>query len=267
VGLLTSPEDVLSRMAGDCQGQAATTVSLIFALETTVQAYCVETPFHWWTQAVDLTSGDEITLNSHGSAGLQGNVYPQPIDMVFTWFPPSCEGANCTTYQAHNRNTLYFQASPWQSLMIAYTGMQDIESTFVPQFGNGKQWQLVLIGLVVGVVIALYASYFVVDLNLETPGTFKRILCRLLLGCLGGVVAMLLMWIWAAILYVVVFLHFVAVLTFTLSFASSSYFNNSINTPTPLTSCVSANHLPVCHHADTTAILLQHMTPVWTGRS
>jgi len=24
--------------------------------------------------------------------------------------------------------------------MIAYTGMQDIESTFVPQFGNGNQW-------------------------------------------------------------------------------------------------------------------------------
>jgi len=187
-----------------------------------------------------VTTGDEVTLNSHGHAGIQGNVYPQPIDMVYTWYPPSCD--NCSYYDSHNRNTVYYQADPLRSFMIAYTGMQDIESTFVPQFGNGNQWKLVVIGLVVGVVIALYASYFVVDLSTSVPGMWKRFEYRMVLGCIGGVVAMFLMWVWAAIFYAVVFLHFVAVLTFTVSFASSSYFNVAIGTPSPSLPLPSTNN-------------------------
>lgn len=90
--------------AGDCQGQSAVTTSLLFALGGTqvviawrmrlrarvivrprLQAYCVETPFHWWTHAVDDETGETYNLNSHGGAALKGSVLPQPVDMVYTW--------------------------------------------------------------------------------------------------------------------------------------------------------------------------------------
>ena len=81
LGLLTSPTDVLTRGAGDCQGQSSVTASLLFALGG-VQAFCVETPFHWWTHAKDMSTGETYNLNAHGHAGLQGSVLPQPPDMV-----------------------------------------------------------------------------------------------------------------------------------------------------------------------------------------
>jgi len=219
-------------MAGDCQGQSVTTVSLVFALETTVQAYCVETPFHWWSQAIDLTTGNEVTMNSHGHAGTQGDVLPQPIDMVYTWYPPAC--ANCTDMDAHNRDTMYFIADPIQSFMIAYTGMHEFKRDILPPFSNGNQWKLVVIGLVIGVVVALYACYFYVDFNRSNPGVLGRFLSRLALGGLGGVFATLMMYVWGEILYQVVFLHLVAVLAFTLSFVCSDWFNQYIGSPNTL---------------------------------
>ena len=41
----------------------------------------------------------QMNLNVHGSAGLQGSVLPQPIDMCFTHWPARCEvGINNCTY-------------------------------------------------------------------------------------------------------------------------------------------------------------------------
>jgi len=216
-------------MAGDCQGQSVTTVSLLFALETTVQAYCVETPFHWWTQAVDLTTGNEVTLNSHGHAGTQGDVLPQPIDMVYTWYPPACQ--NCTDLDAHNRNTMFFIADPLQSLMIAYTGMHEFKRDILPPFSNGNQWKLVIIGCLVGAVVALYSCYFYVDFSRSNPGVLGRYLSRLALGIIGGVFATGAMYVWGEILYEVVFLHLVATLSFTISFCCSDWFNQYIGSP------------------------------------
>lgn len=81
VGLLTTPHEVLERHAGDCQGQSAVTASLLFALGG-VQAWCTETPFHWWTHARDDVTRETYNLNAHGHAGLLGSVLPQPVDMV-----------------------------------------------------------------------------------------------------------------------------------------------------------------------------------------
>jgi len=96
VGLLLTPHEVLTTMTGDCQGQAAVTSSLLLSMG--YQAWVVETPFHWyvsplqspqgltctfrWTHARDPVTGLEYDLNSHGSAGDQGSVTPQAIDMV-----------------------------------------------------------------------------------------------------------------------------------------------------------------------------------------
>ena len=55
IGLLTSPHDVLSRQAGDCQGQAVSTASMLMAMG--YNAWVVETPFHWWTYARENITG------------------------------------------------------------------------------------------------------------------------------------------------------------------------------------------------------------------
>ncbi len=58
VGLLVTPHEVLTNGAGDCQGQAVTTASLLMSMG--YHAAVVETPFHWWTHAWDAVTGEEI---------------------------------------------------------------------------------------------------------------------------------------------------------------------------------------------------------------
>jgi hypothetical protein len=117
-----SPAEVIDRMAGDCQGQAAVTCSMLLAMgfESWVQLATDFICFHschvssnsiicrrWQkhlsigghTRAIPsvvqrwelegsqcsfhLTLAQQ-SLNYHGNAGLDGNVLPQPIDMVYT---------------------------------------------------------------------------------------------------------------------------------------------------------------------------------------
>lgn len=49
--------------------------------------------------------------------------------------------------------------------MDAQTGMHEFRRDIMPHFAGGNQWQLIAIGAVIAVVIALYASYFQVDLG------------------------------------------------------------------------------------------------------
>ena len=58
VGLLVTPYEVLTNGAGDCQGQAVTTASLLMSMG--IHAAVVETPFHWWTHAWDRVTGEEF---------------------------------------------------------------------------------------------------------------------------------------------------------------------------------------------------------------
>jgi len=108
VGLLTTPSEVIERMAGDCQGQAAVTSSLLIALG--FEAWVVETPFHWWTHCRDPATGDSYNLNVHGHARANGNVVPQPIDLVFTH--PSEPCTNCTYMFSHIQNGILYAAPP-----------------------------------------------------------------------------------------------------------------------------------------------------------
>ena len=45
------------------------------------------------------------------------------------------------------------------------TGMHEFRRDIMPHFAGSNQWQLVAIGIVVAIVIAVYASYFQVDLG------------------------------------------------------------------------------------------------------
>lgn len=120
VGLITTPTEVLSRPggpAGDCQGQSATTASLLQALG--FSAWQVETPFHWWTHARS-RYGEQYNLNSHGNAMGFGSVLPQPIDMVYTSWPPQC--TECPYYEAHNKENVLYEAPPHLAFALSFVG-------------------------------------------------------------------------------------------------------------------------------------------------
>ncbi|MDP2437141.1 MAG: hypothetical protein Q8P67_15440, partial [archaeon] len=120
VGLITTPTEVLTRPggpAGDCQGQAATTASLLQALG--FSAWQVETPFHWWTHARS-RYGEQYNLNSHGNAMGYGSVLPQPIDLVYTSWPAQC--SDCPEYEAHNKEQILYQAPPHLAFGLAFVG-------------------------------------------------------------------------------------------------------------------------------------------------
>lgn len=264
LGLLTSPHDVLTRGAGDCQGQSATTASLLFALGG-VQAYCVETPFHWWTHAKDMKTGETYNLNAHGHAGLQGSVLPQPVDMIYTWYPPSCEIGvdNCTTVEAHNRETIYYQADPLRAFMTAMTGMHEFRRDILPNFANGKQWELAVIGAVVALVTAAYASYFQADLAgaFSSSAGFLRLLKRFGVSLPAGVYTMVMTFYWGYIYYPVVMIHLVGMICFSITFACNDGYNRSIGTPIPIPAPTGTTVASCCCRGPSTSVA------AGTGRS
>jgi len=231
VGLLTSPDDVLSRRMGDCQGQAAVTTSLLASFGG-YQAYSVETPFHWWTHCKEISTGYEYSLNSRGHGALDGDVTPQPIDMVYTWYPPRC--TNCSAIEALNTDTFHYVAPPWRAFMIAFSGMHIFQRSILPVFaGASGKIILILIGVATGVVGSLYSGYFHCDLiaSLTTPEGRLRLLKRFALGTFLGVSTMLLMYFWGSVYYNAALIHTTGMIAFTIHYVCSESFNRKIGTP------------------------------------
>jgi len=215
VGLLLTPQEVLQNRTADCQGQAAVTASLLISLG--FQAWMVETPFHWWTHARDNLTGVEHNLNTHGHAGNQGNVLPQPIDYVFTH--PSIACSDCPYMFSHNVNPSLYVAPPHVAIVIAFTGAH----IFVR---SGMSWndvskiQLLLMGVILGILAVLYSSYF--------QGDIQGIKKRTLFGIIMGLFSMIGMSFWTTFLYQVTLVHVIFTLGFMFYYLSSDEFNIKI---------------------------------------
>eukprot|EP01102_Stenamoeba_stenopodia_P017637 TRINITY_DN635_c0_g2_i1.p2 TRINITY_DN635_c0_g2~~TRINITY_DN635_c0_g2_i1.p2 ORF type:complete len:501 (+),score=127.62 TRINITY_DN635_c0_g2_i1:357-1859(+) len=222
VGLLTTAHEVIERRAGDCQGQAVTTASLLLSMG--YQAWVVETPFHWWTHAWNNVTGEYANLNYHGSAGTQGSVNPQPIDLVYTRPPVAC--TNCSWVDAHNTSPTLYIAPPPLAFMIAMTGAHIfVRSSLTLETVNW--WQMLEFGVLLGVAIALYATYYQGDTFFTC-----RVLERALLAsaiCTGPVFSG--MCFWASVYYPVTLMHLVATISFTFTYLSSNSFNKRIGSP------------------------------------
>jgi len=223
IGLLTSPDEVITRMAGDCQGQAATTASVLMNLG--FSAYVVETPFHWWTHAVDPETGRVHNLNVHGHAEEAGNVLPQPIDLIYT-NPPAepCPGGakTCPDMFTHNRNSMYYAAPPHLAIMIAFTGSHIFVRSGMT-LDAVSYAQVFLMGVALGLAFALYSSYVQNDSN------FKRFISRLVITvpvavgpiCFGMVC-------WATYAYQFTLMHLVFTITYMIVHTSDNEFNNML---------------------------------------
>jgi len=218
VGLLLTPHEVLTIMAGDCQGQAAVTSSLLLSMG--YQAWVVETPFHWWTHARDPVTGLEYNLNTHGSAGTEGSVTPQAIDMVFTHPAAACE--NCPEVDAHNQLPTYYMANPLEALTIAWTGAHIFVRTPIPT------WQYPAMAVVMSVVVALYATYAQYDFS---SGWYIRASKRLVLSSVFGSFTILGMWLWTNVYFPVTLLHLLGTATFAFAFCTSDRVNRLLGTP------------------------------------
>jgi len=228
VGLLTTPAEVISRMAGDCQGQAAVTASLLISLG--FQAWVVETPFHWWTHCHDPSTGQSYNLNVHGHAGPNGNVVPQPIDLVFTH--PSEPCANCSYMFSHNQNGILYAAPPYQAFFMALVGTHIFVRSGLT-YDAVSFSQILFMGLGFGLALALYATYFQdsTDSTVARTGKdawtafFKRATMASFLGIFpvfGGLV------FWTTVLYPIALIHLVSTIGFSMYFISSTSFNQKL---------------------------------------
>jgi len=215
IGLLLTPDEVIQYRAADCQGQAAVTASLLISLG--FPAWMVETPFHWWTHARDNLTGVEHNLNSHGHGGTQGNVLPQPIDYVFTH--PSIACTNCPYIFSHNTNPSLYVAPPHKAIAIAIVGAHIFQRSGM-MWNDVSKAQLTIMGVVVGLIAALYSSYF----QGEVSGLKKRSL----FGVIIGLFSMFGMSVWSTILYEVTLLHLQFTLGFMFYYLSSDRFNAKI---------------------------------------
>jgi len=216
VGLLLSPHEVIQNRAGDCQGQAAVTASLLISLG--FQAWVVETPFHWWTHARDNVTGRFHNLNVHGHGRNQGNVLPQPIDLVYT--QPTLACTDCPYIMSHNDNPTLYAAPPHKALAIAFTGAHIFVRSGLTLHEVSKV-QLVIMGLVLGLMVALYASYV-------QGFSCKAVLKRVIFSAVIGLITIFGMSFWATFLYPVTLLHLIFTITFMFTYIASDTFNISI---------------------------------------
>jgi len=211
IGLLLTPDDVLTDMYGDCQGQAVTTASLLISMG--FNAWVVETPFHWWTHAEDPRTGQAINLNVHGGAGNQGNVLPQPIDLVYTHPRPAC--TNCPAIFANNQNAILYAAPPPYAFMIAFTGAHIFVRSDFTLTGISYS-QMGLMGVLLGALITLYGSYVQMDYDIS------RVLRRwVIASVIGAGPALIGAAFWATYLYPVCILHLLFVLGYTMAALSN----------------------------------------------
>jgi len=210
VGLLTTPEETITRMSGDCQSQAVTTASLLISMG--FNAWVVETPFHWWTHAEDPATGQGINLNVHGHAGGLGNVLPQPIDLVYTHPTEAC--TNCPYMFSHNVNSLLYAAPPPRALAIAWTGAHIFVRSGLT-LDAISYLQIVLMGLALGTVLTVHGSFVQFDIS------FPQVLKRWVIGSVLGIGAIYGMAFWATYLYTATILHLLFVISFSFTLLST----------------------------------------------
>jgi len=228
VGLLTTPSEVIERMAGDCQGQAAVTSSLLISLG--FEAWVVETPFHWWTHCRDPDTGDSYNLNVHGHAGANGNVVPQPIDLVFTH--PSEPCTNCSYYFSHNQNGILYAAPPYEAFFMALVGTHIFVRSGLTY--DTVSWsQILVMGVGFGLALALYATYFQDSQDIRVVRTgrdaFTAFTKRFLIASLLGIFPVFgLMVFWTTILYQVTLIHLVTTIGFSMYYITSTEFNQQL---------------------------------------
>jgi len=224
-GLLLSPIEVLEHMSGDCQGQAVTTASLLLSMG--FHAWVVETPFHWWTHVEDPDTGLVTNLNVHGHGGQDGNVRPQPIDLVYTRPIAQCTG--CPYDFANNHEPLFYAAPPHRAFAIALTGTHIfVRSGFT--ITDISPWLLIGYGLAFAVIIAMYATYYQADeVGLITKEGFVRFLKRYLVSAIISVGPLFFgMATWATLYYPFTTIHGIGFVTLMLSYVSSDKFNTLI---------------------------------------
>jgi len=180
---------------------------------TSFQAWVVETPFHWWTHAKNNVTGETHNLNYHGSAGTQGSVLPQAIDMVYTLPPVAC--TNCSWVDANNNNPYLYVANPLRAFVISWTGGHIF---FRSGWGlNQVDWvkNILGIGLALSLIVTFYASYLREDFKLCS--LLKRFALSVVL-CVGPVMTGLSFW--TTIFYPVTLMHLLGLTTFCLYFVA-----------------------------------------------
>jgi hypothetical protein len=258
IGLLTTPHEVISRMAGDCQGQAVTTTSLILSINSldlsitlpnpgfskaykqrssykhskrdfskhrspsfeaqqsqpmAFNAWVVETPFHWWTHASNNVTGQTHNLNYHGSAGSQGSVLPQPIDMIYTQPQKAC--TNCSWSDAHNNSPFLYIADPFRAFAIAWTGSHIFLRSNWDLFQVDWVTNILGIGLALAVLMTFYGSYLRDDFS--GISLIRRFIVSFILG-VGPIMTGLSFW--TTVHYPVALLHLLGLVTFSLYFVA-----------------------------------------------
>jgi len=224
-GLLLSPVDVLKNMTGDCQGQAVVTASLLLSMG--FDAWVVETPFHWWTHAEDPDTGLVTNLNVHGGGGIDGNVRPQPIDLIYT--RPRAQCNNCPYPSANNEDPLFYMAPPHRAFAIALTGAHMVvRSGFT--IDQISYTTLVGLGLFFAVVSAIYATVFQGESISTVLGDgFLRFVKRFLISSLITVFPLFFgMASWGYLYYPFSIIHALGFITFLLSYVSSDSLNETL---------------------------------------
>jgi len=230
VGLLVTPSEVIGKMSGDCQGQAAVTASLLLSMG--FKAWVVETPFHWWTHAEENQTGRVHNLNVHGHANLQGNVLPQPIDLVYTHLPPAC--TNCSDDMAYNRHGILYAADPLRAIGIAFTGAHIlVRSNMTLQTVSFFTFCEMIFGL--AGLLSVYSSYFQGDIGCSSSQAprcrsfWKLFLARFVVSFFISLVAIFGLCGWASVHYPVALLHVIGMVSFAFTYVSSDTFNEKIN--------------------------------------
>ena len=150
--------------------------------------------------------------------------------MIYTRYPARCE--NCPYYLAYNREEFLYIAPPPYALMVAWTGAHIWVRDIVPSFEGGNQWQLAVGGAVIGLLIAVYATYVQNDFSgLLTSRGKKRIISRTVLSCSACALAMVMSYVWAIVHYPVTEIQLAFLLVFTINFVCSNKFNARLGTP------------------------------------
>jgi len=188
------------------------TASLLLSLG--FKAWMVETPFHWWTHAEDNITGLGHNLNSHGHGGNQGNVLPQPIDLVFTKTPVVCK--DCPYMFSHNEDPAFYIAPPHIGFAIALTGAHIfVRSGLTLDSVDWSQLTIMIVGMTA--IMSVYGSLFQFSLNKQS------IRSRLPFAFIGSVISLVGMCFWASVLYQVTIIHLLFTITFLFWYVSNDF--------------------------------------------
>ncbi len=155
-GHVATPAEVIGLGADDCQGQAVVLASLLLCLNYT-SIWAVETPFHWYVLARDpaagplpagwekdveeyQTNGSIATLNRDGGGNMPAWRL-EPVVLIF-----------------NDRETLY-PVDPFTGLWISWTSTAFFKDDIFPLFEGPSILAIVAVSLLMGMPLALYASY------------------------------------------------------------------------------------------------------------